>query len=105
VLSSDLARLGLSAYDNPPPVDTLFANAGGMLTVSPTNPALQPSGFVQRDGAVVRLVPDRGGSQRGASAGQGIQCRALSLAISPERINQGEHRADLRELPIHVWDL
>ena len=56
VLSSDLSSFGITAYSNPPPGEPLFANAGGVVTVSPTNPALESSGFVQRAGSMQRLI-------------------------------------------------
>jgi penicillin amidase len=56
VLSSDLSAFGIATYNNPPPGESLFANPGGVVTVSPTNPAWEGSGFVQRVGAVARRV-------------------------------------------------
>ena len=56
VLSSDLSNFGISAYNNPPPGEALFANAGGVLTISPTNPTLESSRFIQRDGSALRLI-------------------------------------------------
>jgi len=56
VLSSDLSSFGIPTYNNPPPGEPLFANAGGLVTVSPTNPALETSGFVQRTGAAMRII-------------------------------------------------
>ena len=56
VLSSDLSAFGISTYNNPPPGESLFANAGGTVTVSPTNPALESSGFVQRAGSYQRVI-------------------------------------------------
>ena len=56
VLSSDLSNFMIQAYNNPPPGKPLFANPGGALTVSPTNPDLEASGFVQRAGSAMRLV-------------------------------------------------
>jgi acyl-homoserine lactone acylase PvdQ len=56
VLSSDLSAFGIPTYNNPPPGESLFANPGGVVTVSPTNPAWEGSGFVQRGGAVARRV-------------------------------------------------
>jgi hypothetical protein len=35
----------------------------------------------------------------------GLIVRELAVALAPERIKHREHRADLRELPIHVRDL
>lgn len=56
VLSSDLSSFGIAAYNNPPPGEPLYANAGGLVTVGPTNPALESSGFIQRAGPVQRLI-------------------------------------------------
>jgi penicillin amidase len=56
VLSSDLSGFGIPTYNNPPPGESLFANPGGVVTVSPTNPELEGSGFVQRAGATARRV-------------------------------------------------
>ncbi len=56
VLTSDLDAFLQPQYNNPPPGGTLFANSGGALTISPTNPSLGSSGFVQRNGSVQRLI-------------------------------------------------
>jgi penicillin amidase len=56
VLSSDLSSFGIPTYNNPPPGQPLFTNAGGRATISPTDPALESSGFIQREGSVMRLI-------------------------------------------------
>lgn len=56
VLNSDLATLGIPTYNNPPPGQAAFANAGGLNTVSPTGPVLDASGWSQGEGASKRLV-------------------------------------------------
>jgi len=55
-LNSDLSALGISTYNNRPPGQTPFTNDGGWVTVSPTNPGLDASGFFQAIGAATRLV-------------------------------------------------
>lgn len=53
-LSEDLSSFGISAYDNPPPGEPLFANDGGLFTVDVANPGV--TDFVQRAGASTRFV-------------------------------------------------
>ena len=53
-LSQDLSSFGISAYDNPPPGEPLFANDGGLFTVDVANPGVED--FVQRAGASTRFV-------------------------------------------------
>ncbi len=56
VLNSDLSSLGIQAYNNPPPGQPSFTNTGGRLTVSPTDPDLGPSGFMQTVGSADRFI-------------------------------------------------
>jgi len=56
VLTSDLATFGVTSHDNPPPGETPFTNAGGLWTVSPTDPGLDGDGFFQTLGASNRFV-------------------------------------------------
>lgn len=56
VLRSDLSNFFISTYDNPPPGETPLTNEGGWLTVSPTDPGLDASGWLQTFGASKRLV-------------------------------------------------
>ena len=54
LLSSDLSAFGVTAYNNPPPDEPLFANDGGLFTVDVANP--DPRDFVQRAGPTTRFV-------------------------------------------------
>ena len=56
VLTSDVATFGFPNYNNPPPGKTPFTNAGGLWTVSPTDPGLDGTGFFQANGAATRLI-------------------------------------------------
>lgn len=56
VFTSDLATFGVASYDNPAPGETPFTSAGGLWTVSPTDPGLDGDGFFQTSGASIRLV-------------------------------------------------
>ncbi|MDH3201418.1 MAG: penicillin acylase family protein [Myxococcales bacterium] len=53
-LESDLSAFGVTAYNNPPPGDALFANDGGLFTVDVANP--DPRDLVQRAGPSTRFV-------------------------------------------------
>ena len=53
-LSSDLSVFGILDFDNPPPGEPLFANDGGLFTVSVANPGT--SDFVQTAGPSTRFV-------------------------------------------------